>query len=558
MAPTTGILYVTMQPKPSLPLAQFHDWYNNEHGPTRLRLPWCLNGFRYRANDGPEFSATKPEWMAVYDIEDMNWLTQDVYTRLRKPPVQSQRERDTMKQINIDRKFYDLLTEWKTDDFEKLEKVENEGKKSVLVAVRLTLHDGEGKEEELRKWYREEHVPMLQKVPGWRRTRQFVTSYLDVADGKPKEYLSLHEYAPENGLAGPEFKAAVSTPWNAEISKTVVQEKKRRTYDLYYKFGPAPRDLESLSDPSTHQAASTDSLTKAFPSTSEDSPAAIESYITTPDGVHLPYRLEGSPNPHAPLLVCINSILVNHHIWDDFVSHFLCLTNNTYRILRFNTRGRSSLPSNSTSPITLETLTTDILTLLDALRVPSASLIGVSLGGATALNTALAHPHRISALIACDTNAVAPAANPKAWNDRIAVSEKQAALSSTTSEPVVGSELADMTTKRWFVPQSYDNPDLAPRLDEVRKMVEGNSLDGFRKSVNALFAYDMRDKMAGFEGKAAFLVGKEDGVLPKTMAEMARGLGKGVGLEVVEGAGHLPMVEKPREVAEFVEKFLEG
>jgi pimeloyl-ACP methyl ester carboxylesterase len=36
----------------------------------------------------------------------------------------------------------------------------------------------------------------------------------------------------------------------------------------------------------------------------------------------------------------------------------------------------------------------------------------------------------------------------------------------------------------------------------------------------------------------------------------AEKLGGGVELRVVEGAGHLPMVERPKEVAEFVAKFL--
>jgi pimeloyl-ACP methyl ester carboxylesterase len=559
MAPTTGILYVTMQPKPSLPAAQFHDWYNNDHGPTRLRLSWCKNGFRYRANDGPDFSATKPEYMAVYDIEDMEWLTKDVYTRLRKPPVQHQRERDTMKQITVDRRFYDFVREWRGEGFKKLDDVQNEGEKNVLVAVSLTLHEGENKEEELKKWYAEEHVPMLQKVPGWRRTRQFVTSYLDLQEGKAKEFLSLHEYAPENGLGGPEFKAAVSTPWANEISKTVVKEKGRRTYDLYYTFGPAPRDLTSISDSSTFHVESTDGLTRSFPSgSSELKIPAIESYITTPDGVQLPYRLEGSPDPNAPLLVCINSILVDYHIWDAFIPHFLQLTNNRYRVLRFNTRGRSSLPSSSTSPVTIDTLIKDIITLLDALRAKTASLIGVSLGGATALNTALTYPDRIAAFVSCDTNSVAPAGNPKAWGERIAMAEKQGAISQTSSEPIVGSELAEISVRRWFVPQSYEDASLVPRLEKVKQLVETNSLDGFKKTVNALYQYDFRDLMKGFEGKGAFLVGDGDGVLPKTMRDMADGLGKGVHLEVVPGAGHLPMVEKPESVAKFLAGFLEG
>src|SRR3954468_2834882 len=104
--PTPGLLYVTMQPSPSLPPSKFHDWYNNEHGPTRLRLPFISNGFRYRANDLSPSSAhspSQPEWMALYDITDMNTLTQPPYLRLRDPPVKSQREIDTMSQITVDR-----------------------------------------------------------------------------------------------------------------------------------------------------------------------------------------------------------------------------------------------------------------------------------------------------------------------------------------------------------------------------------------------------------------------------------------------------------------------
>lgn len=558
MAPTPGILYVTMQPKPSLPPAQFHDWYNNEHGPTRLRLSWCHNGFRYRANDG-SYTSDKPEWMAIYDIEDMDWLTKDVYTRLRAPPVQSQRERDTMKQITVDRRFYDFVGEWKGEGWKKLEEVGNEGEGNVMVAVSLSLHEGADKEEELKKWYDQEHVPLLQKVPGWRRTRRFVTSYLDLKDGKPKEFLALHEYAPENGLGGPEFVAATSTEWNDRIYKDVVEEKRRRTYDLYYTFGPAPRDLQALSDPEAISAESTDGLTKTFPSSRSGTfYPLLESYSATDDGVQLPYRLEGSADPNAPVLLCINSILVDYGIWDDFVPAFLKQTNNKYRVLRFNTRGRTFLPFSSTSPITIETLSKDIITLLDTLRIKKASLIGVSLGGATALNTALSYPDRISSFISCDTNSVAPPSNPKAWGERIEVAENEGVTSTSTMERIVGGDLAEMTVRRWFVKESYESAELVPKIERVKEMVKTNSLSGFKQSVNALYAYDFRDKMKDYGGKGVFLVGSGDGVLPKTMKEMADGLGKGVHLEVIDGAGHLPMVEKPQEVARFVAGFLEG
>jgi pimeloyl-ACP methyl ester carboxylesterase len=535
--------------------------YQNEHGPNRLRLPFCKNGFRYRATDleSQSGSQDKPEWMAIYDFDELEHLTREPYLKLRSAPVQSQRERDTMKQIFVDRRNYDLLKEWKGDDFRDLQKVENEGQKNVMIAVSFQLQDGKDKEEELKKWYEEEHVPLLQKVPGWRRTRRFVTSYLDLESGhrKETEYLALHEYAPQNGLGGPEFKAATTTEWCDKIYKDVVKERKRRVYGLYYTFGAAQRDLKTLSSQDAIPAESTNSLTKSHPAhTTTEKRPIIESFVTTPDGVQLPYRLEGSTDPDAPLLVLVNSILVDYGIWDDFVSHFLKLTKSKYRVVRYDTRGRNALPQDSTSPINIDVLTTDVITILDALRAKTASLIGVSLGGATALNAGLSHPDRISAFIACDTNAFAPPSNANAWNERVAMCEKEGAKT-TSGDAIVGQELAEVTVCRWFVSESYEDASISKKIERVKQMVANNSLPGFRDSVKALHQYDIREKMASYNGKGAFLVGAGDGVLPKTMKEnMAEKLGAGVELKVIEGAGHLPMVERPAQVADFAAKFL--
>lgn len=496
--------------------------------------------------------------MAIYDFDDLEHLTREPYLKLRSAPAQTQRERDTMKQIFVDRRNYDLLGEWKGSDFKDLQRVENEGEKNVMIAVSFQLQDGKDKEEELEKWYNEEHVPLLQKVPGWRRTRRFVTSYLDLESGhrKEKEFLALHEYAPQNGLGGPEFVAATTTKWCDKIYANVVRERKRRVYNLYYTFGAAQRDLKSLASNDTKPAESSSGLTKTFPAhTAPEKRPIITSFVTTPDGVNLPYRLEGSNDPSAPLLVLVNSILVDYGIWDDFVTHFLKITNSKYRILRYNTRGRNALPSTSTSPVDINLLTTDLISLLDALRAKTASVVGVSLGGATALNAGLSYPNRISAFVACDTNAFAPPSNANAWNERVAMCEKEGSKSS--GEPIVGQDLAEATVRRWFVKESYDDAQSSKKIERVKEMVATNSLLGFKNSVKALHEYDIRGKMSEYKGKGSFLVGAGDGVLPKTMKEnMADKLGSGVELKVVEGAGHLPMVEKPEEVAEYVAKFL--
>ena len=146
---------------------------------------------------------------------------------------------------------------------------------------------------------------------------------------------------------------------------------------------------------------------------------------------------------------------------------------------------------------------------------------------------------------------MAPASNRGNWSERIAVAESEAAVS-VTGEAIVGSQLAEMTVKRWFVPKNHSGAE----FERINQVVGANSLEGFRRSVEALFEYDVREEMKDCRVRGLLVVGGEDGVLPKTMAEMAKVLGGGAALKVVPGAGHLPMVEEPEEFARVVGDFL--
>jgi pimeloyl-ACP methyl ester carboxylesterase len=489
-----------------------------------------------------------PEWMAIYDITDMEELTKETYLRLREDGVKSQREKDVMRQIKVERKLYDFLGERKGQAFKKLEEVGVAEEGNVMVVVSLTVKDGkDGKE--LDRWYDEEHIDMLSKVPGWLRTRRFVTS--SILEGKEGiEYLVLHEYAPENGVDGEEYRAATSTKWGCDIMANLVKEKKRRVYSLYYTFGAAPRHLAEVAE-----FVSPDEGTRTIPTSLSDG-GKIESYITTEDGVVLPYRLEGSSDPNALCIVLSNSILVDWGIWDDFVASFLSFPQNKkYRILRYLTRGR--LSNHGTQAITVDVLAYDIICLLDTLRIPkAAALIGVSLGGATVLNAALKYPDRVAAFISCDTSSKSPAGNKSTWSDRIAVAEMEGAKT-PGNERIVGEQLARMTVRRWFMRESFDGDVGEKRIWSVETMVKFNNLDGFKKSVEALFEYDLREGMKASRVRGAFVVGGGDGKLPGTMKEMAAAYGDGGDYLVIDGAGHLPMAEKPQEFAEVVTKFMD-
>lgn len=529
------MLYVTMQPKPGLSLDQFHEWYNNEHGPTRLRLPQIFsNGLRFRATDDLE-----PIFLAAYDVTAMSQLETDTYLTLRAN--RSSREAETIGQVDVKRYFWDLVHTKESDNFTPLEKLSDQEAEGIqTTAVDIQLRDVKGAGEEYQKWVIEEHIEMLAKVPGWLRSRIFKTSYLE---GSSKTtYFALHDYAKQNGQGGKEHKASMDTPWRTRVFDEYVASKGRRTYSLFYVFGPAPRELSSLSKLPQSAAfqASHPKLT-----TIPGSDAVIESYVTTADSLNIPFRLEGNPDPKAPTVAFSNSLLTSLHMWDPFVA-ILKRERPDLRLLRYDTRGRHDVPQPPVGA-TLGTLADDLRAVLDALRITKLhTLIGVSMGGATTLNFAIKFPDRLEKLIACDFNATSSAANTQAWKDRTAQAEEN------NGEGI--KSLAEQTVSRWVHPATLEKPETVKWLTE---MVADNSVEGFRYSNTALWDYDLKPQMGGCAVPGVMVVGEGDakGALVKAMDGFRGQLGeKGAELKIIPNTGHLPMCEDPKAFWEAVEE----
>lgn len=543
MAPNgPGMLYVTMQPREGLSLDQFHEWYNNEHGPTRLRLPHIFtNGLRYRATDGQQ-----PHFLAVYDVTSMSHLDTPAYTDLRAN--RSPREAATIAQVDVDRRFLDLVATQQSPQFAPVEQLTDaEAEGLVLVSVDVSLKPGvEGAEEAVTKWYTEEHFPMLSKIPGWLRSRVFRTpSAVEGGANGQVKIVTLHEYSRENGLEGPEHRAAMSTPWRSDVFAKYIAHKSRRTYELFYVFGPAPRELHALSRlPPTAAFATADGRIATTPGEQD---AAIDAYVTTADGLAIPYRLEGNPSPTAPTVAFCNSLLTSLHMWDPLVA-IIKAERPDWRILRYDARGRHDVPSPPV-PATLDMLSDDLAALLAALRIPRLhALVGVSMGGATTLKFALKYPHLLGRFIACDFNAASSDANTAAWKERIAVAE--------------GADggirrLAGLTVERWFHPHTLaEKRDVAGWMTD---MVAANSVQGFRYSCQALWDYDLREDMKRNTVPGLFVVGEGDGkgALVKAMDGFKGLLGPDGGeLRIVPLAGHLPMAEAPKEFWEVIAGFV--
>jgi pimeloyl-ACP methyl ester carboxylesterase len=214
---------------------------------------------------------------------------------------------------------------------------------------------------------------------------------------------------------------------------------------------------------------------------------------------------------------------------------------------------QSSVPS---SPCTLEVLANDISTILSKLSIPTPihAIIGVSQGGATALSFAQHHPSLFSRLIACDTQATSPAANAKAWDERIALARSSGSMDS----------LADATIPRWFPSGFASEFNVGGRKEFfIRNMITTTPVQGFAMSAAALQGYDvlpgLSEKLKG--KKVLLMAGEKDGALPGVLKGLKETLEKdgveNVSFEEIKGCGHLPMVDGAQAWLDVVEKFLE-
>ncbi|KAK4545697.1 hypothetical protein LTR36_002651 [Oleoguttula mirabilis] len=484
-----GYLAVAIQPGSKTDNAAFHEWYNTEHGPLRLRLPFILTGDRYRENDGQ-----KPEWSAVYDVSDLSWLDKRIYTRLREE--RSQREKAVMGTFeSLDRKIYRTVST--RGDFK--------GPAPVQVAVSMTLKDADL--DDFNKWYEEEHINMLSKIPGWLRTRRFemvVGGLKGMPPAGQTECLAIHDYEEKNGQGGPEHKAAQNTPWRTKVMEKVVA-KDRRDWAHHLTF-------DALEEPSS-------------------------SVITT-DGAELRFQLEG--NPSDPIIVFVNSILTNFHIWDD-VAKVLTTTGvngKTYRVLRYNPRGYSQQAARS-NPTRFDLLADDLEYLLQRLDIEKVhAVVGVSMGGVTSINFAIRHPGMLEKFVACDCNIASSPANNSAWGERIELGKSKGM-----------SALADVTVKRWFTQPNHESAN----AKKTTQMVEQASLEGFAQNTGALCNYDLKEHLSSIKTPGLLIAGDGDGKLPEAMQKFGI---LNTSFKVIPDAGHLPMLENHDAFMEALAGFL--
>lgn len=252
-------------------------------------------------------------------------------------------------------------------------------------------------------------------------------------------------------------------------------------------------------------------------------------------GVALSAQVDGAAG--KPWLLLSNSLAADLSMWDDQIAHLT----RTHRVLRYDTRGHgeSGAPS---GPYSFDDLVADMAALLDHVGAERADVMGLSLGGMTALGLGLSHPARVRRMVVCDARADAPPPFVQSWDDRIA------AIRAGGMAAIVEGTLA-----RWFTPAA--DPAVPAR---AKAMILGTSPIGYEGCAGALKRLDYLRHLGGMTVPVRYVVGAEDmGAPPAVMRAMAEAT-PGASFAEIAGTAHVPNMENPAAFAAALGDFLEA
>ncbi len=188
--------------------------------------------------------------------------------------------------------------------------------------------------------------------------------------------------------------------------------------------------------------------------------------------------------------------------------------------------------------ITLEAMVDDLFAVLDTLGIETCVLAGESSGAAVVLLAALQHPHRFEGLVLVDGLTYRPA--PLGPDPFVLGLE-------TDFETTIG-RFVD-----WCVLDSEPNSAAIRRWG--RQILARSPAASAIKLHECLYGLDLRPDVARIILPTLIIHGEEDALVPLADAQWLAAHLPNSQLHVVSGAGHVPTVTRPLEVAEAINRF---
>jgi pimeloyl-ACP methyl ester carboxylesterase len=194
--------------------------------------------------------------------------------------------------------------------------------------------------------------------------------------------------------------------------------------------------------------------------------------------------------------------------------------------------------------LTLDAVATAVLDQLDARGVDEVAVIGLSMGGYTAMAMLRQAPQRVRALVLADTRARADPDPARA--DRLAMAAR---VRAEGVEPIVETMLPKLLS-----PRGREDAHVA---DPVRGRIRRCTPEGVASCQEAMAARpDSTEAVAAVRVPTLVVCGAEDAASPVEEMRAMAGMIPGSRFAVIEQAGHLSNLEQPAEFSALLNDFL--
>jgi hypothetical protein len=188
-----GILIAAMDFSPCRE-DEFHDWYDLEHVPERLRIPGFLNAERWIDVKNPKIA------VATYDLETVGVLQSAAYVAIAGANSSPWTKRTA--------KFRKGLMR---HEGEQLIPGDKGAPKDAAALLLIAMNVASEHEAEFNEWYNTEHIPALGGVRGTLSARRYRGT------GATQRYVALYHLVSSEVPYSSEWKAAATTPWTERM-----------------------------------------------------------------------------------------------------------------------------------------------------------------------------------------------------------------------------------------------------------------------------------------------------------------------------------------------------
>jgi 3-oxoadipate enol-lactonase len=245
----------------------------------------------------------------------------------------------------------------------------------------------------------------------------------------------------------------------------------------------------------------------------------------------------------GPPLILLHAGSLDRRMWDDQF-HVLA---QSHRVIRFDARGYGR-----SGPVSSRfDRSEDLHSLMKALRLVRATLVGSSLGGATAIDFALAHPERVDRLVLVGSGVSGYLWPPESRDVPWRVAARAAAARGDTAG------IARSWLHSEYFAATREVPALAARLETL--LVE--NVESWKTALrignqDTVFSGPALGRLHRITAPTIIVVGSRDVADIHRIADTLQAYLPRAQTVVLNGAGHVPNMELPSLFLEVVRKFL--